>query len=149
MFNVKYNIDGTLERYKAQLVAKSYTQTYGINYLETFAPMAKMTTVRVLLSLARCYGWELMQLDVKNVFLHGDLEKKVFMNSPPSFPNEGLGYVCRLKKVLYGLKQSPRAWFDRFSRAMKAMGYRQNRGDHTLFIKHSKKRYSNSPTCFC
>lgn len=61
-------------------MAKGYTQTYGIDYLETFAPVTKMTTVRVLLSLASCYGWELMQLDVKNAFLHGDLKEEVFMD---------------------------------------------------------------------
>ena len=73
VFNVKYNTNGTLERYKDWLVAKGYTQTYGIDYLETFAPVAKMTTVRILISLASCCGWELMQFDVKIAFLHGDL----------------------------------------------------------------------------
>ena len=120
-------------------MAKGSTQTYGIDYLETFAPMAKMTTSRVLLSLASCYSWELMQLDVKNAFLHGDLEEEVFMDPQPGFSNEVASYVCKLKNALYGLKQSSRAWFDRFSRAMKAMGYWQSRGDHTLFMKHSKK----------
>lgn len=124
---MKYNADGTLERYKARLVAKGYTQTYKIYHLETFAPVTKMTTVQVLLSLATCYGWQLQQLDVKNAFLHGDLEEEVFMESPPRFDKEALGKVCRLKKTLYGLKQSPRAWFDIFSKAMRHIGYCQSR----------------------
>lgn len=98
-----------------------------------------MNIVRILLSLGSCYGWPLMQLDVKNAFLYGDLEEVVFMEPPPGFNNGVAGQVCRLRKALYGLKQSLRAWFDRFSKAMKSMGHWQSRGDHTLFIKHSKK----------
>jgi len=139
VYNLKYNADGSLERYKARLVAKGYTQTYGIDYLETFAPIAKMTMVRILLSLADFYGWQLYQLDVKNAFLHGDLEEEVFMEQPLGFKEGHKGEVCKLKKALYGLKQSPRAWFDRFSKAIKLMGYQQSRGDHTLFFKHSKE----------
>lgn len=132
------------------MVPKGNTQTYGIDYLETFAPVAKMTTVRILLSLASYYDWELMQLDVKNAFLYGDLEEEVFMEPPSGFSNRvDAAYVSRLKKALYGLKQSLRAWFDQFSRAMKEMGYWQSRGDHTLFIKHSKKGTLNNLTCVC
>ena len=136
VFTVKYKADGTLERYKARLVAKGYTQTYGIDYLETFSPVAKMNTVRILLSLAANYGWSLQQFDVKNAFLHGTLEEEIYMEVPPGF-NFEKGKVCKLRKALYGLKQSPRAWFGRFATVMKAMGYKQSQGDHTLFIKHS------------
>jgi hypothetical protein len=108
MFTVKYNSNRTLERYKAQLVAKGYTQTYGIDYLETFTPMAKMNTVRILLSLAVQFSWPLQQFDVKNAFLHGDLEEEIYMEIPPDFVSRtGKGMVCKLKKTLYGLKQSP------------------------------------------
>ena len=139
VFTLKYRADGSLERHKARLVAKGYTQTYGIDYQETFAPVAKMNTVRVLLSLAANFGWCLQQFDVKNAFLHGDLEEEVYMEPPPGF-NEMFfeKKVCRLKKALYGLKQSPRAWFGRFTKVMLAMQYKQSQGDHTLFIKHSK-----------
>ena len=132
----KIKADGTLERYKVRLVAKGYTHSYGIDYLENFAPMAKMTTIRILISLAATFGWKLQQLDVKNDFLHGDLEEEVFIELPLGFQQGGAGKTCRLKKALYGLKQSPQAWFGRFSKAIKSMGYHQSKEDHTPFIKH-------------
>ena len=134
---MKYKADGSLERYKARLVAKGYTQTYGVDYQETFAPVAKMNTVRVLLSLAAHFDWKLLQYDVKNAFLHGDLNEEIYMNIPPGFASNTSNKVCKLKKALYGLKQSPRAWFGRFAKVMKGSGYKQSQGDHTLFIKHS------------
>ena len=136
VFNVKYKSDGTVERYKARLVAKGYTQTYGIDYQETFAPVAKMNTVRVILSLAVNLDWPLRQFDVKNAFLHGELTEEVFMDPPQGFTLEE-GKVCRLKKALYGLKQSPRAWFGRLSHAMEEYGFKQASADHTLFYKRN------------
>lgn len=137
IFTVKYKADGSLERYKARLVAKGYTQTYGVDYQETFAPVAKMNTVRILLSLAAHFNWQLLQYDVKNAFLHGDLDEEIYMNIPPGLEGGTGNKVCRLNKALYGLKQSPRAWFGRFAKVMKDSGYIQSQGDHTLFIKHS------------
>ena len=138
VFTPKYNSDGSFERYKARLVAKGYTQTYGVDYKETFAPVAKMNTFRILLALAANQGWDMLQFDVKNAFLHGDLKEEIYMEVPPGFYSQvAPGTVCRLKKALYGLKQSPRAWFGRFTKSMVCMGYRQSQGDHTLFIRHS------------
>ena len=127
IYTVKYQSDGTLDRYKARLVAKGYTQTYGIDYEETLAPVAKMNTVRIILSLAAHFGWEMHQVDVKNAFLHGSLEEEVYMKIPLGYGaiNEG-DKVCRLKKVLYGLKQSPCAWFEKFTQAMVSVGYQQS-----------------------
>jgi hypothetical protein len=137
VFTVKHKADGSIERYKARLVAKGFTQTYGVDYQETFAPVAKMNTIRILLSCAANLDWELQQFDVKNAFLHGELKEEVYMEVPPGFDDEQTrGKVCKLKKALYGLKQSPRAWFDKFSKAMISFGYRQSNADHTLFIKH-------------
>ena len=140
VFTPKFNADGTLERYKARLVAKGFTQTYGIDYTETFAPVAKLNTVRVLLSVAVNLDWPLQQLDVKNAFLNGDLEEEVFMDPPPGFEDRFGTKVCRLKKALYGLKQSPRAWFDRFTKFVLKQGYSQAQSDHTMFVKFSKLR---------
>ncbi|KAK0582233.1 hypothetical protein LWI29_023202 [Acer saccharum] len=96
--------DGSLERYKARLVAKGYTQTYGIDYLETFAPIAKMNTVRILLSLAASYGWSMQQYDVKNAFLHGELDEEIYMEVPPGL-EPGNKKVCKLQKSKQSLRE--------------------------------------------
>ena len=138
VFTVKLKQDGSVDRYKARLVAKGYTQKYGVDYQDTFAPVAKLDTFRILISIAASREWPLKQFDVKNAFLNGDLEEEVYMDIPPGVQCnfENRSKVCRLKKSLYGLKQSPRAWFGRFSAAMKAFNYKQSGSDHTLFIKH-------------
>ena len=90
----------------------------------------------MLLSLAANLDWSLQQLDVKNAFLNGDLEEEVYMDLPPGFDSECKnGKICKLKKSLYGLKQSSRAWFDRFSNVIQRHGFRQAQTDHTLFLK--------------
>ena len=136
VFTIKQKADGSIERYKARLVAKGFTQTHGIDYEETFAPVAKLNSIRVLFSLAAFFDWTLHQLDVKNAFLNGVLEETVYMKLPPGF-EKGKHQVCKLKKALYGLKQSPRAWFNRFGTVVKGFGYTQSQADHTLFYKHS------------
>ena len=108
---------------------------------QTFAPVAKLNTVRILLSIAANSDWPLHQLDVKNSFLNGELEEEVYMNQPPGFEERlGSQTVCKLKKSLYGLRQSPRAWFDRFSTVIKNLGYFQSQADNTLFVKHSEDK---------
>lgn len=139
VFTIKHKADGSIERYKARLVAKGYTQSYGEDYQETFAPVAKLNTVRVLLSLAANQNWPLLQFDVKNAFLHGDLVEEVYMDPPPGILEYSkTKMVCKLKKALYGLKQSPRAWFGRFTKSMRSFGYKQSNSDHTLFLKRKK-----------
>ena len=137
VYTVKHKADGTIERFKARLVAKGYTQTYGIDYTDTFAPVAKINTVRVLLSLAANLDWPLQQFDVKNAFLHGELSEEVYMDLPLGcmILEVHCRKVCNLKKSLYGLKQSPRAWFGRFTKSMGSFGYHQSNSDHTLFLK--------------
>ena len=117
MFTKNSRAGGSVKRYKARLVAKVFTQTYGIDYQETFAPIAKINSIRVLMSLAVISNWPLHQLDVKNAFLNG--EKEVFMSPSPGFEESfGDGKVCNLKNSIYRLKQSPRAWFKHFGKVM-------------------------------
>ena len=125
-----------MERYKAKLVAQGFTQTYGIDYEETFAPVAKLNSIRVLISLAVNLDRPLFQFDIKNAFLNGDLDEDIYMKMSLSF-GQGAGYntVCKLKKSLYELKQSPRAWFKKFSITLNRLGYKQGQADHILFIK--------------
>ncbi|KAA0025138.1 Retrovirus-related Pol polyprotein from transposon TNT 1-94 [Cucumis melo var. makuwa] len=138
VFTLKYKADGTLDRHKTRLVAKGFTQTYGVDYSETFSPVAKLNIVRVLLSVAVNKDWPLYQLDIKNAFLNGDLVEEVYMSPPPGFEAQFGQQVCKLQKSLYGLKQSPRAWFDRFTTFVKSQGYSQGHSDHTLFTKVSE-----------
>ena len=119
-FSVKCRADGSVERYKVRLVAKVFTQTHGIDYHEIFAPVGKINSICVLLSFAISLDLPLHQLDVKNTFLNGDLEDDIFMSQPLGFEKRlGERKVCRLKKPLYGLKQSSRAWFEQFGKAVK------------------------------
>ena len=123
VFAIKVNPDGSVARLKAQLVAKGYAQTYGVDYSDTFSPVAKMTSVRLLISLAATYNWDLHQLDIKSPFLHSNLQKEVYMEQPSGLVAQGeIGKVCRLRKSLYGLKQSTRARFGKFSQAVEKFG---------------------------
>ena len=104
VFSIEHKADETIERYKARLVVKGFTQTYGIDYQETFSLVVKLTTVWILLSLAVNQDWALHQFDVKNTFLHRDLEEEVYMDIPPGYNTNLKKTVCKLQKVLYGLK---------------------------------------------
>ena len=138
MFTIKSRANGSVERHKARLAAKDFTQICGIDYQETFAPVAKIISIRVLMSLAVNSNWSLHQLDVKNAFLNGEPKEEVFMRPPPGFEESFEdGEVCKSKKSLYRLKLSPRAWFEHFGKVINHYGYIQSQVDHTMFYKHS------------
>ena len=124
VYKIKYKFDGTIERYKACLVAKGYNQVEGIDYQQTFSPTAKLTTLRCLLTIVAARNWFTHQLDVQNAYLHGDLHEIVYMEPPPGLRRQGENIVCRLNKSLYGLKQASRNWFSTFTSTIQKAGFK-------------------------
>jgi hypothetical protein len=122
------------------LVAKGFKQRYGIDYEDTFSPVIKATTIRIMLSISVSKGWSLQQLDVQNVFLHGVLEEEVYMRQTPGYEDKcNSDYVCKLDKAIYGLKQAPRAWYSRLSSKLHALGFVPSKGDTSLFFLSNKQ----------
>ena len=136
VYKIKHNSNGIIEWYKALLVAKGFTQCEGIDYKETFSPMAKLTTIWCLLVVVVVRHWSLHQMDVQNAFLHGDFLEEVYMQLPPSFHRqEETPMVCWLNKSLYGLKQASHSWFQKFYTTIQQDGFHQSRVDYSLFTK--------------
>ena len=134
VFRIKRKSDGSIERYKARLVANGFHQQEGIDYAETFSPVVKHTTIRIVIALAIHFKWSIRQLDVQNAFLHGYISEEVYMRQPAGFiDNQFPHYVCKLHRSLYGLKQAPRAWFQCFSDYLLELGFIESLADYSLF----------------
>ena len=135
IYKYKYNADGTMERPKSRLVALGNKQVKDRDFKETFAPVAKMTTIRSLLRVVAGKGWIVHQMDVHNAFLHGDLKEEVYMKLPQGFKHYDPN---KLHKVVYGLRQAPRCWYAKLTDALKRYGFKNSYADYSLFV-YSKK----------
>jgi len=136
VFKNKLDEHGVIVRNKARLVAKGYNQEEGIDYGETYAPVARLEVVRLLLAYACMNGFKLHQMDVKSVFLNGYIDEEAYVCQPPGFEDhKHSDYVFKLKKALYDLKQAPRQWYERLSNFFLSHAYERGKIDKTLYIK--------------
>ena len=135
VYKVKTNSDGSFERYKARLVARGFDQKFGLDYDETFCPVVRMESLRTLLALSTQRGMELHQVDVHTAFLNGTLQEEVYMKQPTGYERKGEEHlVCRLKKSIYGLKQSPMCWNTVLDAHLKRMGFSQSKSDPCIYV---------------
>ena len=140
ILKVKRNADGSLDRYKARLVAQGYSQTKGVDYDEVFSPVARYSAIRSLLALANMHDLEVHQMDVKTAFLNGSIDSDIFMTQPEGYVDaDKPNYVCKLNKSICGLKQSARCWNSTLDQHLKLSGYRKSNADGCIYIKFIQK----------
>ncbi|KAM1431045.1 hypothetical protein ACFX2I_047043 [Malus domestica] len=136
VYKTKLNLDSSIQKHKARLVAKCYTQKPGIDFNETFAPVARLDTIRTLIALAAQKGWKLWQLDFKSAFLNGVLDEEVYVDQPDGFVIKGAeDKVSKLRKALYGLKQAPRAWYSEIDTYLIHYGFHRSSSEATLYVR--------------
>eukprot|EP00249_Psilotum_nudum_P036016 c6174_g1_i1 orf=1483-3276(+) len=138
LLHKKLHVDGTVSRYKARLVTRGFTQVPGMDFKETFSPVLRITSLRVLIAIATLFRFHLHQMDVRTAFLNGDLQEEIYMAQPPGYTSvQHPNHVCRLLKSLYGLKQSPRQWYQRFHQCMVTLGYARFQSDANVYSRHT------------
>jgi hypothetical protein len=136
LFKIKHAADGSIEKYKTRFVARGFSQKEGIDYEETFTPVARYTSIRTSIALAAKMKWKLHQMDLKPTFLNGVIEEEVYIEQTQGFEVEDRkSHVCRLKKALYGLKQAPRAWYGRIDSFLTSLGFTESKEDSNLYFK--------------
>ena len=146
VLKVKRGADGQVERYKARLVAQGFSQKAGIDYTDTFAPVAKFVSIRALLAIGAHFDLHMHQMDVKTAFLNGELDEEIYMRQPEGYAVQGSEHlVCRLRKSLYGLKQAGRAWYQRIDTVLvQQLGFTRLHADHCVYISHQSSSSSSS-----
>jgi hypothetical protein len=146
VFRNKQDEHGVVTRNKARLVAKGYSQVKGLNFGETYAPVARLESIRILLAYATYHGFKLYQMDAKSVFLNGPIKEEVYVEQPPGFEDsEYANHVYKLSKALYGLKQAPRAWYECLRHFLITNGFKVGKADPTLFAKTIAKDFVCMP----
>ena len=134
-FKWKMKADGTIDKYKARL---GYKQKEGLDYFDTYSPVTRITSIRMILAIAALRNLEVHQMDVKTAFLNGDLEEEIYMEQPEGCIVPGQEKkVCRLVKSLYGLKQAPKQWHEKFDNVMMASGFKINECDKCVYVKYT------------
>eukprot|EP00253_Pinus_taeda_P010955 PITA_10955 len=141
VYITKYGPDGKVDKHKAHLVTMAISQVEGIDYTETFSPVAKMNSIRLVLSLATSFKWEVHQMDVKSTFLHGDLHGEIYKEQLLGFIQIDSSLICRLKKSLYGLKQAPRAWYAKMDSFILDNGFSRFHYDNTVYTRKVGKSF--------
>lgn len=136
---IKHAVDGSIGKYKVRFVARGFSQKEGIDYEETFAHIARYTSLRVVLAIAASKGWEVHHMDVKTTFLNGKIIEEIYLEQPKGFETHNPKvFVCRLKKALYGLKQVPWAWYETIDKYLTSLGFSKNEADPNLYYKRDK-----------
>ncbi|GJZ40642.1 ribonuclease H-like domain-containing protein [Tanacetum coccineum] len=139
LYKIKYKSTGQVDKFKARVVAKEFSQKEGIDFDETFSHVVKIITVRYLICIGVSNDWPLFQLDVNNAFLYGDLNEDIYMSLPLGFECADKNKVCKLNKALYGLKQAPRQWNAKLTTVLVEHGFVQSKFDYSLYLKHTNE----------
>jgi hypothetical protein len=139
VFKIKRKADGSVDRHKARLVVQGFSQQFGVDYDEVYAPVARGNAIRTVLAIANHLDWDIHQMDVKTAFLNGDLDSEIYMKQPPGYVSkQHPDWVCKLENNLYGLKQGARCWNTKIDQYLKKIGYKQCSAEACVYTKTRK-----------
>ena len=142
VLQIKYKVDGSLDKHKARLVAKGFQQKLGMDFYETFSSVVKPSTIWINFTLVVTRGWQIQQVDINNAFVNGDFQEVVYMHQPEGFVNTSSPtHLCQLKKALYDLRQAPRAWYDKLRAVLLTWGFKNSVAESSLFYLNHHGRF--------